>query len=153
MRGCVRVAVASAVDVSAIGVTGNGGSLGPTEHIQTGDFSSSTGWSGAAWTIALGVATCNSAGQFFVNALAVPIDSGADVSGSIDVIDNPAGAPLSVFLYNTSTLASQTIINELGGVPGTFTGNVTASSSFDAVWIRSIGDAGIVIDNVSATTP
>ena len=119
------------------------------ERVTNGGFADGTGWSGAGWTVAGGVATNDAAGQFLVGELDPPIAPGETASASIAVVDNPNAVTWMLFLYNTTTLASQTLINESGGMPGLFLGSDTASGAFDAVRIRAIGDAGLVVDNVS----
>lgn len=150
MKSTVRSAAgpaALAATAQPARVAAGGG--GPSERLQSGNFSSSTGWSGSAWTIASGVATNTAANQFLVGTLVPPIANGNSVSVSLGVTGNPNAVAWMLFLYNTTTLASQTVITEAGGIPGTFSNSVTASGDFDAVRIRAIGDAGLVIDDVS----
>lgn len=123
-----------------------------TERVQNGDFSSDVGWntSGAAWTIALGVASNNTAGQFLRNALVTPILAGASVTATVVVTDNPAVANWMLLLYNTSTLASQALLSISDG-PGTYTtaAPVIASGAFDEIRIRAIADPGLILTSVS----
>lgn len=125
----------------------------PTERVQNGDFASSVGWntSGAAWVIAAGLATNITAGQFLTNTLTSPILAGAPVTATVVVTANPNGVTWMASVYNTSTLSSQNIFSEAGGVPGTYSnaGPVIALADYDAIRIRAIADPGLVLDSVS----
>lgn len=125
----------------------------PTERVQNGDFLSATGWdtAGAAWTILLGTALNNTAGQFLTNTLLDPVLTGQSVTATVVVTDNPNAVSWMIALYNTSTLASQNIFSEGGGVPGTYTNGVpvVALADYDAIRIRALVDPGLLLDSVS----
>ncbi|HJU39051.1 MAG TPA: hypothetical protein VJ724_05710, partial [Tahibacter sp.] len=119
-----------------------------TERVQNGDFSSDTGWSGANWTIAAGVATNNDPGSL-TNVLATPLSGGESFELSIDVTANPLNSGLIVRLANsTGTPAFQTIYSA-DGMAGTKTASGTVGGVYDWLVIISADDAGMVIDNVS----
>lgn len=125
----------------------------PTERVQNGDFLSATGWdtAGVAWTISLGTALNNTAGQFLTNTLTSPILAGQSVTATVVVTDNPNAVTWMISMYNTITLASQNILSEGGGSPGTYTNGVevVALADYDAIRIRAIADPGLLLDSVS----
>jgi hypothetical protein len=122
----------------------------PTERVQNGDFASATGWntSGVAWTIAAGVATNNTAGQFLTNTLVTPLVGGESYSFSVNIIANPAATGVQVQLYNSSTTATQAIFSD-GTTTGIKNSAGTVSGAFDQIRIGAIDDAGLVIDDMS----
>lgn len=123
-----------------------------TERVQNGDFASATGWntSGAAWTIAAGEATNNTAGQYLANTLLDPILAGDSVTATVTVTDNPAVATWMIQLYNSSTLAAQNVLT-VSDVAGTYSNAspVISTGTFDQIRIRAIADPGLIIDTVS----
>lgn len=124
--------------------------MAPFERIQNGDFSSAAGWDdGGGWTIAAGQAECTSPSTFLVNTLASPITAGKTVSASVTIVADPSTANWLATLYNTDTLATQTLFLMFGDGPGTYTNEVTASDNFNAFRIRESGTSGMIIDNVS----
>lgn len=126
-------------------------SAAPTERIEDVDFLSGAGWSGAGWTISLGTALNDTAGQFLVATLLTPVLTGQSVTATVVVNANPSAVTWMIALYNTSTLASQNIFSEGGGVPGTYTNGVpvVALADYDAIWIRALVDPGLLLDSVS----
>lgn len=123
-----------------------------TERVQNSDFGSDTGWnpSGLAWTIALGTATNNTAGQYLINTLLDSILAGASVTATVTVADNPLVPTWSLSLYNTITLTGQTVLTVSDG-PGVYSNAspVIATGTFDAIRIRALGDPLLVLDSVS----
>lgn len=125
-------------------------SVPATQRVQNGDFASATGWntSGAAWTIAAGVATNNTNGMFLTNTLVTPTVGGETFNFAFDVVLNPAATGIVVSLFNSSTLASQSIFTD-GSTVGTKNSSGTVSGAFDQLRIAAVDDPGAVIDNVS----
>lgn len=120
------------------------------QRVQNGNFSSATGWntSGAAWTIAAGVATNNTAGMFLINTLTTPLVGGESFMLSFDVNANPLVSGISVQLFNSVSMAAQVIFTD-GSTTGTKTSSGTVSGAFDQLRIAAVDDAGAIIDNVS----
>lgn len=130
--------------------TASGGGGGPAERVQNGNFSSATGWdtSGASWAIAAGVATNAVVGPTLTNTLSTPLVGGETFDLAFEVIANPASTGMACQLFNSSTLATQTIFSD-GTTTGLKTASGTVSGAFDQLRFGASDDAGLVIDNVS----
>ncbi len=126
-----------------------GGGVAPAvERVQNSNFSSATGWSGAGWAIAAGVATNNIPGSL-TNVLTSPLVGGESFSLSLDVTANPAVSGLIVRLANsTGSPAAQTIYSGSGAV-GNRTASGAVTGAYDWLVVISADDPGMVIDNVS----
>lgn len=128
---------------------GGGGAV-PFERVSNGTFDNDVGWdtSGAAWTIAGGVAVNNTAGMFLTTTLMTPLAGGESFTVSVDGVGNPNATGWIVSLYNSGTLASQQIL--IAGPPNaTKTNSGTVSGAFDQLRIAAVDDPDLVIDNVS----
>jgi hypothetical protein len=121
----------------------------PTERVQNGDFSSSTGWAGSQWVIAAGSATNTPGLGNLTNTLVTPLVGGEAFSFSFDVLLNPANTGMIVSLVNSGgSPAPQQIFSD-GSTPGTKTSSGTVGGAYDQLRISAIDDPGSVIDNVS----
>lgn len=143
----VRLPLPKLAEGVAMGYSGSAAPT-PTQRVQNGDFSSATGWSGAGWTVAAGVAT-NSVPGSLTNVLTTSLAGGESFSLSLDVTSNPAASGLIVRLANsTGTPAAQTIYSG-SGMAGNKTASGTVGGAYDWLVIISADDPGMVIDNAS----
>lgn len=146
----MRSALGLGLGVTQAGQAADGGGAPAVERVQNGDFASATGWdtSGASWTIASGVATNAVLGPLLTGTLSPALVGGEAFNFSFSVVANPASTACAVQLFNSSTLAVQTIFTD-GSTPGQKTSSGTVSGAFDRIRIGASDDPGLVIDNMS----
>lgn len=147
----MRSALGLGLGVTQAGQAADGGGAPAVERVQNGDFASATGWSfpGATWAIAAGVATNNTAANFLTGTFSQALAAGEAVPVSFGCVANPAATGVVVQLYNSVTLATQTIYNAIPTAGTVNAPGAVASGAFDQIRFRALDDPGLVIDNVS----
>lgn len=145
-----RVALRGINDTSV--PVGSAAAPEPSERILDPNFDDGLTWTptSGTWTVGLGLAINNTANSFLSTvSLESPLLSGTSFVAEVEVTANLNGVSFVLQAYNSSTLATQSLIVSSDGVPGTYSMDGTFSADYDTVRIRGIGDSGLTVTRIS----